>query len=255
MTNAVRTGATETEFDRAAPRYDLMVALNPGYHEALRAAARTLAERLPDRPVDLLDLGCGSGASTRALLDVLGERPVRSLLGIDASGGMLRQAQRKRWPDTVRFREGRAEDVADLVAQPADGIFTAYLFRNVARRDETLAAVHDVLTPGGTLVVQEYSVAGRRLPTAIWTAVCWLVVIPLALLTSRRTTLYRYLWRSVLAFDSVDTFVDRLRRAGFVDVAVETVPGGRDSVRAGWQSVAASWQRGILHSFTARRPE
>jgi ubiquinone/menaquinone biosynthesis C-methylase UbiE len=255
VTNAVRTGATEAEFDRAAPRYDLMVALNPGYHEALRAAAGKLVERLPDRPVDLLDLGCGSGASTRALLDVLGERPVRSLLGIDASGGMLRQAQGKRWPDTVRFREGRAEDVADLVAQPVDGIFAAYLFRNVARRDETVAAVHDVLAPGGTLVVQEYSVAGRLLPTAIFTAVCWLVVIPLALLTSRRTTLYRYLWRSVLAFDSVERFVERLRRAGFVDVTVETVPSGRDSVKAGWQSVAASWQRGILHTVTARRPE
>lgn len=254
MTNAVRTGATEAEFDRAASRYDLMVALNPGYHEALRAAAGKLAERLPGRPVDLVDLGCGSGASTRALLDVLGERPVRSLTGIDASSGMLREAGRKCWPDTVRFREGRAEDVADLVAQPADGVFAAYLFRNVACRDETLAAVHEVLAPGGTLVVHEYSVAGRRLPTAIFTAVCWLIVIPLALLTSGRTTLYRYLWRSVLAFDSVDTFVDRLHRAGFVDVTVDTVPGWRDGAKAGWRGAAASWQRGILHTVTARRP-
>jgi hypothetical protein len=69
--------------------------------------------------------------------------------------------------------------------------------------------------------------------------VCWLVIIPLGWLTSRRTRLYRYLWRSVRSFDSVQTFVDRLYGAGFVDVEVRTAPG---------------WQRGILHTFRARKP-
>jgi len=90
------------------------------------------------------------------------------------------------------------------------------------------------------LVIQEYSVTGSRHAPALWTAVCWLVVIPLAWLTSRQTRLYRYLWRSVRAFDSVSTFSDRLQRAGFVDVEVQTVPG---------------WQREILHTIRARRPE
>jgi hypothetical protein len=34
-------------FDEVAPRYDLMVALNPGYHAHLRAAADALVEWLP----------------------------------------------------------------------------------------------------------------------------------------------------------------------------------------------------------------
>jgi hypothetical protein len=61
-------------FDEVAPRYDLMVALNPGYHAHLRAAANALMEWLPrpkiassmrPEPVEgrqshlyLLDLGC-----------------------------------------------------------------------------------------------------------------------------------------------------------------------------------------------------
>jgi ubiquinone/menaquinone biosynthesis C-methylase UbiE len=90
------------------------------------------------------------------------------------------------------------------------------------------------------LVTQEYSVAGSRHAPKVWSAVCWAVVIPLAYLTSRRTALYRYLWRSVQSFDSVQTFTERLHRAGFVDVEVRTVPG---------------WQREILHTFRARRPE
>lgn len=238
----VRAGATAAEFDRAARRYDLMVALNPGYHRHLRSAAAQLRAALPaDRPARLLDLGCGSGASTRALIDEFGMHRIASLTGVDASSGMLARAHRKRWPPDVRFVHGPAERVAEFARQPADGVFAAYLYRNVADRDGALRATRAALRPGGVLVVHEYSVAGRTLPTLLWSLVCWLVVVPLALLTSGRpgsARLYRYLWRSVLDFDSVAEFAARVQRAGFQDVEVRTVPG---------------WQHGILHTFCARR--
>jgi ubiquinone/menaquinone biosynthesis C-methylase UbiE len=234
-------------FDDAASRYDLMVALNPGYHRQLASAARILAEQIDGhaRLVRLLDLGCGSGASTRALVDAFqaDRRPV-DIIGVDASSGMLEQAKRKSWPLWVRFDQvfaqelSAAKDGLGLTGQ-VDGVLAAYLFRNVGQRDETLGAVRDVLRPGGTLVVQEYSVAGTGPAALVWTLVCWLVVIPLSWLASRRTELYRYLWRSVRQFDSVQTFVDRLYRAGFTDVEVRTARG---------------WQRGILHTFRARKP-
>jgi ubiquinone/menaquinone biosynthesis C-methylase UbiE len=235
--------ALDREFDDAAPRYDLMVSLNPGYHHHLRTAAATLAERLGRPPAArLLDLGCGSGASTAALLEAFGHEA--TVLGVDASAGMLAEAEGKRWPAGVRFAHGRAEELAadgDAwgVGDELDGVFAAYLFRNVSDRDGVLDAVHERLRPGGALVVQEYSVAGSRKAQLIWTTVCWLVVIPLSLVLTRRTRLYRYLWRSVLRFDPVPRFTARLRRAGFVDVEVRTVGG---------------WQRGILHTVAARKP-
>ena len=70
-------------FDEAAPRYDLMVRLNPGYHRHLRAAARALLPLPPDRR-GLVDLGCGSGASTRALLDVLAGPEGPGVTGVTA---------------------------------------------------------------------------------------------------------------------------------------------------------------------------
>jgi ubiquinone/menaquinone biosynthesis C-methylase UbiE len=233
-------------FDEVAPRYDLMVALNPGYHRHLRSAADALAERLPNEtePVQLLDLGCGSGASTRALVNAMRRRrrPFR-LTAIDGSVGMLEQARRKVWPPEVRFEYRLAEDLSAARAdwgltEAVGGVFAAYLFRNVTDRDKVLEASHELLAPGGSLVVLEYSVAGSRRSRFIWNLVCWSLVIPLSWLVSRDTQLYRYLWRSVLDFDSVDVFVERLHAAGFVDVELRTTPG---------------WQRGVLHSFRARK--
>ncbi|HET9871370.1 MAG TPA: class I SAM-dependent methyltransferase [Propionibacteriaceae bacterium] len=233
-------------FDRAAPRYDLMVALNPGYHRHLRSAAAALAERLARgrSSTRVVDLGCGSGASTRALVQALQGQPAVQLVGVDASEGMLRQARAKTWPAEVTFFQGLAEDLAGSrgdwrLEDPVDAVLAAYLFRNVSERDKVLASVHDLLKPDGVLVAQEYSVAGSPRADLLWSVVCWVVVIPLSWVASKDTQLYRYLWRSVRAFDSVSTFTDRLQAAGFVDVEVRTVPG---------------WQRGILHTFRARRP-
>jgi ubiquinone/menaquinone biosynthesis C-methylase UbiE len=233
-------------FDEAAPSYDLMVALNPGYHRELVVAANALAAWVGSGRSRLVDLGCGSGASTQALLHAFRHGTAPEILGVDASTGMLTRAGSKPWPPGVRFERCFAQDLADKrdqlgLGRAVDGVFAAYLFRNVgfADQDRTLAAVRQVLRPGGVLLVQEYSVAGSRLASLVWTLVCWFVVIPLSWLTLRRTRLYRYLWASVRDFESVQAFVDRLYAVGFVDVEVRTALG---------------WQRGILHTFRARRP-
>lgn len=248
-THAVPRGEVPEAFDEVADRYDLMVALNPGYHAHLRASATVLVESLPagTGPVRLLDLGCGSGASTKALVAALEESGRDyTLVGVDASAGMLREARKKDWPSGVTFAQGRAEGVgglAELTQVVADGgldgIFAAYLVRNVPERDALLASLREVLRPGAALVIHEYSVAGNRKAEAVWTAVCWSVVVPLGYVTSRRTRLYRYLWKSVMEMDSTQRLIERLLVAGFEDVRSRTM---------------GSWQRGIIHTFHARRP-
>ena len=129
----------------------------------------------------------------------------------------------------------------EVLADPTQGAMAAYLFRNVpaAGRDDVLGLVREQLAPGGWLVVQDYSVAGDRWATLRWHLVSWLVIIPLGLVADRNPGLYRYLWRSVLAFDDRRRFGDRLAAAGFVNVAHRTASG---------------WQRGILHTFVSRKP-
>lgn len=58
--------------------------------------------RIPARGkgLRLLDAGCGTGASTAALLAVA---PHADIVAVDASRGMLDAARAKDWPATVRF--------------------------------------------------------------------------------------------------------------------------------------------------------
>lgn len=193
----------------------------------------------------MIDLGCGSGASTAALVHAAHVRGTRlDVLGLDASAGMLAQARRKEWPPEVTFAPAEAGclDVVDLGPGRWDGILACYLYRNVPadERDRALGEAFDLLAPGGRLVVQEYSVAGNRRAELIWDLVNALVIGPLAVLIDRNWDLYRYLWRSVHEFDPISGFCARLADAGFVDIAHRTVPG---------------WQRGILHMVVARKPE
>lgn len=234
---------TAAAFDRGAPHYDLMVALNPGYHAELRRAAAALTSRVGRRPgLAFMDIACGSGASTRALADAApGDARI---LGLDASAGMLASARAKQWPPGVRFDQAVAGqlDVDDLGRASYDGILTCYLFRNVSedQRDRAVREAWDLLRPGGWLVVQEYSVQGNDRARRVWDAVCRAVIIPLAWIIDRDTALYRYLRQSVVDFDSVARFADRLTAAGFTDVASRTAGG---------------WQHQILHTFVARKPE
>ncbi|MFC8761356.1 class I SAM-dependent methyltransferase [Streptomyces sp. NPDC057193] len=224
-------------FDHASRSYDALVAANPGYHSHLRRSVRRLG--LPGRGEGLrvLDLGCGTGASTAAIRSVL---PAAAVTAVDASAGMLGRAAAKPWADGVRFVHAPAEHLAEAgVDGPFDAVFAAYLFRNVSDPDAVLRTVRTVLRPGGRLGVHEYSLGGRPADRAVWTAVCRGVVQPAATLLGDGP-LYRHLWRSVLDFDTAGRFADRLRAAGFDRVRTLPLPG---------------WQTGITHTFVAERGE
>ncbi|UFQ14103.1 MULTISPECIES: class I SAM-dependent DNA methyltransferase [Streptomyces] len=224
-------------FDHAARTYDRLVAANPGYHAHLRRSARRLG--LPDGGAGLrvLDLGCGTGASTAALLRAA---PLAEIVAVDASRGMLDRAEAKRWPPGVRFVHAAAESLDRAgVEGPFDAVFAAYLFRNLADPDAVLAAARELLAPRGRLGVHEYTLSGRTRDRAVWTAVCNGVVLPAGTLTGDRR-LYRHLFRSVVDFDTAAAFAARVRRAGFRDVRILPMPG---------------WQTGIAHTVTASAPD
>ncbi|MEU3466106.1 class I SAM-dependent methyltransferase [Streptomyces sp. NPDC006733] len=230
----LRDEALSDAFDHAAARYDLLVAASPGYHGHLRRSARRLG--LPDagRGARVLDLGCGTGASTAALLAAADQAEITA---VDASPGMLARAAAKPWPAGVRFVRAEADRLgAAGVDGPFDAVFAAYVFRNVTDPEATLAAVRATMAPGARIAVHEYALSGKPVHRTLWTAVCRSVIMPLGRLGGD-PELYEHLWRSVLDFDTADVFAARMRAAGFADVRVLPLPG---------------WQTGITHTFVGR---
>ena len=233
----ITPGNVSRSFDAHARSYDRMVSANRGYHEHLRMSARRMG--IPNRGagLHLLDLGCGTGASTAALLDAA---PDARITAVDASTEMLRQAMSKTWPPTVKFVHADAEDLdAASITGPFDGVLAAYLVRNLSDRDAALRKILHIMRPGAPLALHEYSVRDRLRSRIVWTVVCWGVIIPMARIRAGSGELYRYLWRSVLDFDGVRALTARMREAGFEDIRVQTVPG---------------WQQNIVHTFLGRKP-
>jgi len=226
--------AVPDEFDRVARSYDLLSALNPGYVRHLRVSAERMGLEDGAR---ILDLCCGTGLSTAALRSVY---PNAKITGLDASSGMLESARQKDDLANVTWLHGNAMDPAAAGAGgPYDGILMAYGIRNVPDPDLCLERLRPLLADGGAICLHEYSVSGSIWARFVWNVVTVGIVIPLGLIFSRTTKIFRYLRRSVLEFDSVRQLEDRLGQAGFTDVRTQSMDG---------------WQRGIVHSFLARSP-
>lgn len=227
-------------FDQVADTYDAMVALNPGYRRHLQLAAESLLSHVTNpRPV-LLDLGCGSGLSTAALLGSARRRGLQpTIIGVDASEGMLDQARRRAWPASVSFRYGRAEELRELDLPAADGVLACYLLRNVTDVDATLRAIRTQLRTRGTFVAEDYSVADSDSSRRRWSAVNQTIILPLASVIARNRELYEYLHRSVDDFMGVGELAQRTISAGFATVESRSVDG---------------WQNGILHLIRGTKP-
>jgi SAM-dependent methyltransferase len=114
-----------------------------------RIAARYLGA-LGRRGVEVLEIGCGNGASTALLLQHL--KPTR-YVGIDPAAGLIERAQK-----THRISAGVRFEVAHALAtgQP-DGAFDAVVahtvFSHLADPEGALAESFRVIRPGGRLAV------------------------------------------------------------------------------------------------------
>ncbi|MFD8058905.1 class I SAM-dependent methyltransferase [Streptomyces cyaneofuscatus] len=116
-------------------------------------------------PRRIVDLGCGTGTGTFALLDRF---PEAHITAVDTSAAHL---QRLREKACARGAEGRVRTVqADLdtagwpdLGTP-DLVWASASMHHMADPDRALKAVHDLLAPGGLFAVVELSGFPRFLP-------------------------------------------------------------------------------------------
>jgi ubiquinone/menaquinone biosynthesis C-methylase UbiE len=157
------THAFTPAMGRFAPTrfYDPVVALT---RERLwRALA---AMYVAPRPGDLIaDVGCGTGSLALLLSRV---EPRAQLIGIDPDPDVLAVARRKAagTAAAVQWCLGMGDElVAELGANSVDTVVSSLVLHQcpVAMKRAVLASIHDVLRPGGKVVVADYGLQRTRL--------------------------------------------------------------------------------------------
>jgi trans-aconitate 2-methyltransferase len=113
---------------------------------------RTFLERFAGRPLGLaVDLGCGTGHTTRLLASVLGPRRA---LGLDQSASFVARAGAAA-PAGVTFAVHDVRSVPFPTGGPAGLLFSRLLLSHLTDPAAALAAWSTQLAPGGLLLVDE----------------------------------------------------------------------------------------------------
>jgi demethylmenaquinone methyltransferase/2-methoxy-6-polyprenyl-1,4-benzoquinol methylase len=165
-------------FSGIARRYDrLNRILSLGREQAWR---RSGIDRLP--PGRLLDLGAGTGAA----VPVFGDRQV---IAVDPVSEMLAL-------NPVAARVVAVGEALPFADGSFDGVFSAYVFRNLTSIGETLAEINRVLRPGGKAAVIGLGRPKGKLAAGLH-RVGTAILLPLAGATVGARREYTYLHRSL----------------------------------------------------------
>ena len=232
--------AVRAMFNSIAPRYDLLNHLLSANVDRIwwRRTARRFRAILDDSDASILDICCGTGDMTMALLK---HRPnnARPILAADFARAMLDRGRHK---FLGRAAVALEADALHLPLRPAslDLVVTAFGFRNLANYEAGLREFYRVLKPGGQLGILDFSEPGGLVGKAY--ALYFRHVLPaVGRLFSgpgpgNNAGPYNYLPASVGNFPPPQAMLALMRTAGFDDCA--------------WQP----YTFGIAGLYTAQRP-
>jgi ubiquinone/menaquinone biosynthesis C-methylase UbiE len=140
--------AVRDNFDASPEAYDAF----EQNHGFFRLLTRTLLGKMT-LPADarILDIGCGTGASTAEILELV---PGGQAWGLDLSAGMLRSARQTYGDDPrMTFVEGDAARLTDCLTEEFDAIlYSASLFL-IPDYQESLSQALRILKPQGCVGV------------------------------------------------------------------------------------------------------
>jgi demethylmenaquinone methyltransferase/2-methoxy-6-polyprenyl-1,4-benzoquinol methylase len=204
-------------FDAVAARYDLT-------NDVLSLGQARLWRRGVTRAVDprpgqqILDVAAGTGSSSRPLASA-----GAFVVPIDFSIGMLSigKAQQAALPFVAgdALRLPFADDVFDTVTM-------SFGLRNVADMDAALVELARVTTPGGRLVICEFSHPTWAPFRIVYREYLMRSLPAIARRVSSNPDAYVYLAESIRAWPDQRELAERIAAAGWRDVAWSDLSGG-----------------------------
>jgi demethylmenaquinone methyltransferase/2-methoxy-6-polyprenyl-1,4-benzoquinol methylase len=234
---AAAAAHVQSIFNSIAPSYDLLNhLLSMGLDRRWwNRAARTLRPVLARPEARVLDLCCGTGDMTAALLKLrptpttkpgaprldsetwvsqnLRDNPIIPITGLDFSPHMLARARLKYPTPAILWVEGDAMHLPYPDAS-FDLVTAAFGFRNLTNYAEGLAEIHRVLAPGGRIAILECN-QPDGFSGLLYTLYFRYVLPVIGGLISGDFKAYRYLPASVARFPRPPQMFALMTAAGF----------------------------------------
>jgi demethylmenaquinone methyltransferase/2-methoxy-6-polyprenyl-1,4-benzoquinol methylase len=222
-------------FDSVARRYDLMNDLMSfGLHRGWKRFAAAACRLRPGERV--LDLAGGTGDMTRLAARRVG--PGGEVVLCDVNAPMLARG-RDRLIDRghahgVRYVQGDAERLPFAEAR-FDCAIIAFGLRNVTRKARALASIHEVLRPGGRLVILEFSRVTVPSLAPLYDAYSLRLLPRLGRAVAGDADSYRYLAESIRRHPDQEALAGMMREAGFGQVGYLNLSAGIVAVHRGYR--------------------
>jgi demethylmenaquinone methyltransferase/2-methoxy-6-polyprenyl-1,4-benzoquinol methylase len=163
----------------------------------------------------LLDVATGTGLVARAAGQVLPQRG--AVIGLDPSGGMLREARRTL---SIPLVQGTVEELPFADAH-FDFLSMGYALRHMADLGVAFRECRRVLRPGGRVLILEITPPGSAFARRVFRVYFEKVLPRIARLTTgsaKAELLMKYYWDTIAQCVPPDTILSMLRSSGFVGV-------------------------------------
>lgn len=219
-------------FAAIATRYDLLNHLLSGNVDQRwrRLVVKTVAANLPATGARVLDVACGTGDLSLALVEGMKARVV----GLDFCRPMLDIAAAKSSDRglAIPLVEGDALKLP-FRDRSFDGVSIAFGLRNFASFEGGLGELFRILRPGGTVAVLEFSTPRMPILRTLFRVYFTKLLPLLGGLISGSQSAYEYLPDSVSRFPDQASLVALLRQAGFSEVTFQNLTGGIAALHIG----------------------
>lgn len=221
-------------FDSVAANYDLMNDLmSGGLHRLWKRF--TVEQAAVRRGQYVLDLAGGTGDLAKVFCRQIGSSGHVVLADINAA--MLKLGRRRLVDAGIAGNLSIAQVNAEMLPfAPAtfDCVTMAFGLRNVTDKQAALKSIHDVLKPGGKILILEFS---EPIPALrpLYDLYSFKVLPALGKLVAKDADSYQYLAESIRMHPNQDALIDLMQDAGFERCRFHNLAGGVVALHIGYK--------------------
>ena len=220
-------------FDTVSENYDLMNDLMSfGIHRLWKKVTIETSGIKSDFVV--LDLAGGTGDMVKLMRDKISDKGTLILSDINAS--MLNEGRNRLIDEGIKDIQTAQIDAQYLPFQDNtfDLITIAFGLRNVTNKKEALSEMYRVLSPGGKLVILEFSKIWAPL-SKIYDGFSFNILPKLGKIFAKDESSYQYLVESIRMHPDQKTLQSMMQNQGFDNTSFQNLSGGIVAIHQGYK--------------------